>query len=63
MPLNQILFNRMKIDKINLYIGLIQNKIKSITDEADAIQITLQALPIDVTGYARVPPGREMGVG
>jgi hypothetical protein len=47
MPLNQILFNRMKIDKINLYIGLLQNKIKTITDETDAIQITLQALPIE----------------
>ena len=47
MPLNQILFNRMKIDKINLYIGLLQNKIKTITDETDAIQRTLQALAIE----------------
>ena len=47
MPLNQILFNRMKIDKINLYIGLLNNKIKSITDETDAIQLSLQALSIE----------------
>ena len=48
MPLNQILFNRMKIDKINLYIGLLQNKIKTITDETDAIQLSLEALSIVV---------------
>ena len=47
MPLNQILFNRMKIDKINLYIGLLNNKIKSITAETDAIQLSLQALSIE----------------
>ena len=47
MPLNQILFNRMKIDKINLYIGLLNNKIKLITDETDAIQLSLQALSIE----------------
>ena len=47
MPLNQILFNRMKIDKINLYIGLLNNKIKSITAETDAIQLSLHALSIE----------------
>ena len=47
MALNQIVFNRMKIDKINLYIGLINNKIKAITYKTDAIQLPLQYLAVE----------------